>query len=112
MAVVAIKKVQIISLKSSARKVLSLLQKKNAFEPVSKENKTDDAKSLEELRHLEKKVADLEFVIKFLSKYSSVKSNFKYALIGNKEIFSEKRIEEIVSQCNFETVVLDVLAWV
>ena len=103
MAIQAMKKVQVVTLKSSAEAVLELLQKQEAFELVATDNQGDT--DVQALRTAQKNVADLDFAIKYLTPYQKQERGFSYALMGVKEIFSEKRVEEIVRQFNFQEIV-------
>ncbi len=107
MAIVAMKKVQVLTLQSSQQIVLDFLQKKASFELIETDIQEQGyLDCIVKLRETEKTVADLDFAIKFLTPHSKSSKGFKYALMGEKEIFSSKRIEEIKDQFNFQEVVL------
>ena len=105
MAIVPMQKVEIISLLSYKKTVLDFLQKQKVFELQINEEKVENEDSLRELRESEKNVADIDFAIRFLKPYLKDKRGFSYALLGEKESFSEIRVREIVAQYNFQDIV-------
>ena len=106
MALVKIKKVQIITLKSYQKIVLEFLQKEAVFEVVDVVLDKECCKK--DLHVLEKKVADLDFAINNLSSLFENKRSFSYAMMGEREVFSEKRVLEVVSQFEYGKVVENV----
>jgi V/A-type H+/Na+-transporting ATPase subunit I len=106
MALVSMQKVEIITLLSYKKTVLKYLQQQEVFELESNENSNES--DLEELRSFEKNMADIEFVLRFLKGYNKESTPFSHALMGEKEVFSESSLSEIVAQYDFQKIVQQV----
>ena len=79
MALVKIKKVQVVTLKSYKKIVLEFLQKEAVFEAVDVVLNKEGCK--QELHTLEKKVADLGFSINNLTSFFENNRSFSYAMM-------------------------------
>ena len=106
MALVSMQKVEIITLLSYKKTVLKYLQQQEVFELDSNENSNDV--DLKDLRSFEKNLADIEFVLRFLKGYNDDPAPFSHALMGEKEVFSESSLSEIIAQYDFQKIVQQV----
>ena len=100
MAITAMKKVQVVTLKEFEKDVVSFLQDFSAFEPQSEDQKIGSS-----LFNLEKTQADIDFAIRFLSPFANTKRGFSFAFMGEKELMTQSRVHEIVKQFPYQELV-------
>lgn len=90
MAIAQMTKIGILTLKKDADAILEILQKSGNFEPIRDAENGDNR----EISALEAKLADLKFVIDFLSPFSKNPKNFREKMLGEKVESDEKSAEK------------------
>ncbi|PCI24498.1 hypothetical protein COB57_04850 [Candidatus Peregrinibacteria bacterium] len=106
MALVKMKKAQVVFLKSAKDDVLQFLQKQEAFQFFSGDE--EGKKDHEAYNQATKKVADVSFVIDMLSPYSQEKTPFSHMLLGGKSVFLNSQVEKIANEYPLSKVVQNV----
>lgn len=79
MAVLAMQKIGILTFKKDADVVLEVLQESGDFQPVRQGEGSEDM-----IHAVETKLANLKFVIDFLSSYSEAPKNFREKMLGER----------------------------
>ena len=109
MAVVKMQKIALFTIKKNLEKILSVVQKFGNFEILSnsdlKSVKNELEISLPSWEKLEKKIAEINFVIKFLEKFSVKPTNFREKFLGDKIEISENSAEQIFKNFDHQNIV-------